>query len=83
MCPHKIFNLGNSKPIKLMKFINLLEENFGIKAIKEFEPMQLGDVKETFASNEKLYDWINFEPKTTIEEGVFKFVNWYKSYFNK
>ena len=82
-CPHLIFNLGNNKPVKLMRFIELLEENFGIKAKKEFVPIQKGDVEETYADNKKLDDWIKFKPNTSIEVGIRNFVNWYKSYYLK
>ncbi len=79
--PYRIFNIGNNKPIELIYFIGLLEETLGKKAIKCFEPMQPGDVKETFADIDSLSDWIDFKPKINIEEGVELFVNWYKNYY--
>ena len=79
--PHRIFNLGNNKSIKLLYFVELLEKNIGKEAIKDFQPMQPGDVEETYADNDKLEDWIDFKPSISIEEGVDKFVKWYKSYY--
>ena len=79
--PHKIFNIGNSNPIKLMDYINEIEEALGKKAIKEYLPMQPGDVKATFADTSKLENWINFKPNTSIKNGVAKFVKWYKFYY--
>ena len=79
--PHMIFNIGNSKPIKLLKFIEILEQEIGIKASKDFQPMQSGDVEITYADTSRLNKWIDFTPKTTIEEGINKFIKWYKDYF--
>ena len=62
--PYRIFNLGNSKSIELMQFISCLEEVMGIEAIKEYLPMQPGDVKETAADTSRLEEWINFSPNT-------------------
>ncbi len=81
--PHKIFNIGNSKPIKLMKYISEIEEAVGKKAIKEYLPMQPGDVKSTSANTTKLEEWINFKPETKIKDGVKNFVNWYQNYYLK
>tara|TARA_Y100000589_G_scaffold313221_1_gene334344 strand:- start:24856 stop:25881 length:1026 start_codon:yes stop_codon:yes gene_type:complete len=81
--PHKIFNIGNSNPIKLMDYIYEIERALDKKAIKEYLPMQLGDVKSTSADTSKLEDWINFKPNTSIRDGVSKFVNWYKEYYSK
>ncbi len=79
--PHQIFNVGNSNPIELTKFIDLLEEFIGIKAIKVFENIQPGDVVATAANTEKLENWINFRPKVSIEVGLKIFVEWYKKYY--
>ena len=79
--PHKIFNIGNSNPIKLMDYINEIEEAIGKKAIKEYLPMQPGDVKATSADTSKLENWINFKPNTSIKNGVTEFVKWYKDYY--
>ena len=79
--PHKIFNIGNSNPIKLMDYIDEIEKAVGKKAIKEYLPMQPGDVKATFADTSKLENWINFKPNTSIKNGVRNFVKWYKDYY--
>ncbi len=79
--PHKIFNVGNNKSIKLTDFISLLEKELNIMAIKNFVDMQPGDVKETESDSSELYNWIKFKPLVTINEGVPKFIKWYKSYY--
>ena len=79
--PHRIFNIGNGKPINLLYFINLLEKEFGIEALKDYQPIQPGDVQATFSSTNKLKEWIGYNPETSIEEGVKKFVNWYKDFY--
>ena len=79
--PYKVFNIGNSKPINLMKYINELEISLGIEAKKDYLPMQDGDVKATSANTELLEKWINYKPKTTVKEGIKKFVDWYKNYY--
>ena len=79
--PYKIFNIGNGKPINLNIFIEILEKELGEKAIKIFEPMQLGDVKATIADTKKLRDWIDFKPKTDLEDGIKPFIEWYKNYY--
>lgn len=78
---YKIFNLGNSKPVSLMSFINCLEKELNIKAIKIFEKMQPGDVQSTHADTELLNSFIGFKPNTSIDEGIRKFLNWYKKYY--
>ena len=75
--PHKIFNIGNSNPVNLLKFVEILENAIGIKAEKIFKPLQPGDVLETYASTIKLQEWINYKPSTSIESGVQKFAEWY------
>ena len=79
--PYRLFNIGNSAPIKLMDFISTIENCLGKKAIKEFVPMQMGDVEATSASINLLKDWSGFEPKTSIEEGISKFIEWYIDYY--
>ena len=79
--PFHIFNIGNSNPTPLMTFINELENSLGIKAIKEFLPMQPGDVASTASNTEALENWVGFKPNTSIEEGISKFVSWYKDFY--
>ena len=78
--PFKIFNIGNGNPIQLMDFIEKLEIKLGFEAIKEFLPIQKGDVIETFADTSELQKWIGFSPKTPLEIGLDEFIKWYKSY---
>ena len=79
--PHRIFNVGNNTPIKLIDFLNCLEEIIGIKAIKNFEKMQPGDVEATNADISLLKSWIDYNPSTSLKDGIKKFVVWYKSYY--
>ena len=81
--PHRVFNIGNSEPIELMYFIELLESELKIKAIKDFQPLQPGDVVSTYADTKGLEDWVQFNPKTSIEEGVSKFIKWFKEFYDK
>ena len=81
LAPFRLFNIGNSNPIKLIKFIELLEKNLNLNAIKDFQPIQPGDVVDTFADSNELQKWINFRPKTSIENGVQLFIEWFKSYY--
>ena len=80
--PHKIFNIGNSKSINLMEFIETIEDELGQKALKNYLPMQPGDVKSTLADTSLLEDWINYKPSTTIKDGIKEFVNWYKIFYD-
>ena len=80
--PYRIFNIGNSKPINLMEYIINIEEALGIKAIKNFLPMQDGDVKITESYTKELEDFIQYKPNTTIKEGISQFITWYKSFYD-
>jgi UDP-glucuronate 4-epimerase len=79
--PYIIFNVGNSKPIDLMMYINAIENILGKKANIKFEEMQPGDVETTYANTEALNNWINFRPSTPINLGVKKFIEWYLEYY--
>ena len=79
---HRIFNLGNNKCEKLMDFIACIEKAAGKKAKIDFQEMQKGDVQQTYADISKTTQILGYEPKTKIEEGIPKFVNWYKKYNN-
>jgi len=79
--PYRIFNIGNSHPVPLMHFIETIENALGKKAIKQMIDMQAGDVKVTSADTSELNKWVNFKPNTSIEEGVKRFVDWYKNYY--
>ena len=78
--PWKIYNIGNNKPEQLMHVVSLLEQGFGREAHKKLMPMQAGDVLETFADVEDLTRDIGFRPTTRIEDGVARFVAWYREY---
>jgi len=80
--PYRIFNIGNSSPVSLSEYIEAIEETVGIKAIKILLPIQPGDVPATSADTSSLEEWINFKPRTSIKEGVSKFVQWYCEYYN-
>ncbi|MDG4900782.1 MULTISPECIES: NAD-dependent epimerase/dehydratase family protein [unclassified Mesorhizobium] len=75
---HRIYNIGNSQPVHLGRFIETLEGLLGVKAIREDLPMQPGDVEKTFADTSALERDIGFKPKVPIEEGLAKFVDWYR-----
>lgn len=79
--PYHIYNIGNSSPVELMDYITALEEALGIEAQKNMMPIQAGDVLETNADTQPLYDTIGFKPQTSVKEGVKKFVEWYKTYY--
>ena len=79
--PFEILNLGNDTPVELNDFISIIEKTIGKKAIKQFLEIQPGDVKRTSANLKKTQSKINFFPKTKIEAGLPKFVEWYNSYY--
>ena len=79
--PHRIFNIGNSSPTRLMDYIKEIERSLKKEAIKEFIEMQPGDVKDTASNTDLLNKWIGFKPSTTISEGVSKFVDWYLDFY--
>lgn len=81
--PYRVFNIGNNQPEKLMDFIGILENAFGKLAEKEFLPMQAGDVKATYADTSALETWVDFKPYTPLKDGIAKFADWYKAYYNK
>lgn len=79
--PYHVYNIGNSSPVKLMKYISALEQALGIEARKNMLPMQPGDVLDTSADTAELYRVIGFKPETSVDEGVKRFVEWYKSFY--
>lgn len=78
---YKIYNIGNNKPVKLMDFINTLERCLGMEAVKEYYPMQPGDVYQTYADVSDLMNDFGFKPDTSIEDGLSRFVEWFKEYY--
>lgn len=81
--PYRIYNIGNNNPVKLMDFIEALEIVLGKQAIKNFMPMQAGDVPSTYADVTDLETAFGFKPQTSIVDGVNNFVKWYLNYINK
>jgi UDP-glucuronate 4-epimerase len=79
--PYRIFNVGNNTPVELMTYIEALEKALGKTAIKNMLDMQPGDIPATYADTTELEAYINFKPKTSIEEGIRIFVEWYQNYF--
>ncbi len=80
IAPHALYNIGNHRSEDLMRVVELLEQETGRKAIADPQPMQIGDVKETFADLSAIERDLGFEPKTTIDEGIPRFVSWYRDY---
>jgi UDP-glucuronate 4-epimerase len=79
--PYRIYNVGNSRPVNLMDFIEAIEETLGKKAEKNFFPMQEGDVPATWADVRDLQISFGYKPKTTIKDGIGKFVGWYEKFY--
>ncbi len=79
--PYQIYNIGNNKPVELMRFIDVLQTTLGKKAEVELLPMADGDVKETYADIEQLQADFGFNPSVEVEQGLERFVNWYKDYY--
>jgi UDP-glucuronate 4-epimerase len=79
--PYAIYNIGNHKAVELMRFIGVLEKALGREAMKNYLPLQAGDVPETFADVSNLIADVGFAPTTSIEEGVPRFVDWYRGYY--
>lgn len=80
--PYKIYNIGNNSPVRLMGFIEAIETKVGKDAKKNFMDLQPGDVPETYANVEDLFNNIGFKPTTNIQDGVNNFVEWYLDYYN-
>jgi UDP-glucuronate 4-epimerase len=79
--PYRIYNIGNNSPVELMRYIEILEKCLGKKAKLDMLPMQDGDVPATFANTERLESDIGFRSRTPVEEGISRFVDWYKAYY--
>jgi len=80
--PYRIYNIGNNKSVELLQFIEILEQQLGITAQKNFLPMQAGDVPATFADIDELAAATGFRPATSLEDGIARFVAWFRSYYN-
>lgn len=81
--PYRIYNVGNQHPVRLIDYIRCIEDTVGEKAVKEFLPMQPGDLYQTFSDTTALYEATGFLPSTPLGEGIKKTVEWFKDYYNK
>ena len=79
--PYRLYNIGNNNPVELMHYIETLENCLGMKAEKEMLPLQAGDVPDTYANVEDLVADMDYQPATSVEYGVARFVEWYKDYY--
>jgi UDP-glucuronate 4-epimerase len=79
--PYRLYNIGNQQPVELMHYIEVLEECLGRKAEKNLLPLQPGDVPDTYADVEDLVRDMDYRPKTSVEEGVARFVEWYRAFY--
>ncbi|KJZ61457.1 NAD-dependent epimerase [Pseudomonas fluorescens] len=78
---NKVYNIGFGAPVKLLEFVECIEEALGIRAIKNFMPLQSGDVVNTWADTRELEDHVGFRPQITVSTGVQSFVDWYRNYY--
>jgi UDP-glucuronate 4-epimerase len=79
--PYRLYNIGNNQPVELMHYIEVLEECLGRKAEKNLLPLQPGDVPDTYADVDDLVRDVGYKPATTVEDGVARFVDWYREYY--
>jgi UDP-glucuronate 4-epimerase len=78
---NRIFNIGRGQPVPLLEFVDCLESALGIKAQRNFMPLQAGDVVKTWADISALAEWVDFRPQVTVETGVAEFVKWYRHFY--
>jgi UDP-glucuronate 4-epimerase len=78
--PYKVYNIGHSEPVALMDFVDTLEKALGVTAIKDFKPMQPGDVTATYADTQRLSERTGVHPGTALADGIAQFANWYRAY---
>lgn len=79
--PYRLYNIGNNNPVELKHYIKVLEDCLGLKAEQNLLPLQAGDVPDTYADVDQLIEDVDYKPKTSIEEGIKNFVEWYRNYF--
>lgn len=79
--PYRVYNIGNNQPTQLMRYIEIIEECVGKKAVKNFLPLQAGDVPATYADVDALVDDVGYKPATPIEKGIEQFVRWYRDFY--
>lgn len=78
---HKVYNIGSDNPVQLLEFIRIIEDILGKEAIKNMMPMQMGDVPQTYADVSKLKKDFDYKPSTPLKDGIAKFINWYREYY--
>ncbi len=81
--PWRVYNIGNNRPVNLMDYIGALENALGKKANKEFLPIQPGDVPDKWANVDDLVEQFDYQPNTSVEQGVANFAAWFKDYYKK
>lgn len=81
LAPYRLYNIGSNRPVELLRYIEVLEQCLGKKAEKNLLPLQLGDVPDTFADVDALVQDVDYRPTTTVEQGIAKFVDWYRDYY--
>ena len=81
LAPWRVYNIGNSSPVELIDYIGAIEKALGKTAIKELLPLQPGDVPDTYANVDDLVEQFNYKPATTVQDGIQRFVDWYRDYF--
>lgn len=79
--PYRVYNIGNNQPVELLRFLEIIEEKLGKKAVRNMLPLQQGDVPETFSDISDLERDTGFRPETSIEEGISRFIDWYLAYY--
>ncbi|HIA13865.1 MAG TPA: NAD-dependent epimerase [Nitrospirales bacterium] len=79
--PYRLYNIGNHRPVELMRFVEIIEETIGKKAVKNLQPMQPGDVPATYADVKELMEQYCFQPNTPLETGIKRFIEWYREYY--
>jgi UDP-glucuronate 4-epimerase len=82
IAPYRVYNIGNSKPVELMDFIRAIEEKLGMEAQKNLLPIQPGDITSTYADVSDLMRDFNYKPDTSVQDGIGKFVDWYKDFYD-
>ncbi|GEM80817.1 NAD-dependent epimerase [Vibrio superstes] len=81
--PYSVYNIGHGSPINLMDFVKAIEDELGIEAKKNFREMQPGDVYQTYADTQDLFEVTGYKPQVTVKAGVAEFVQWYREFYNK
>ncbi|WP_028918273.1 NAD-dependent epimerase [Pseudoxanthomonas sp. J35] len=81
VAPYRLFNIGNEEPVELLRYIELLEQSLGRKAVKEMLPLQAGDVPDTEADISDLVEYVGYRPSVPVEQGIARFVAWYRDYY--